>query len=53
MLGFGTGVISTTQRTERINFTYGQAFFVDCKKGADIRQLAAGTAARTGAFAVF
>ncbi len=53
MLGFGSGVFATTQGAERINFTYGLAFFVGCKKWADVRQLAAGAAARTGAFAVF
>jgi len=53
VLGFGAGVFTTTQWAERINFTYGKAVFVGCKKGADIRQLAAGAAARAGAFAVF
>lgn len=53
VLGFGAGVFSTAQGAERVNFTYGQAVFVGYKKWTDVRQLAAGAAARAGAFAVF
>ncbi len=53
VLGFGAGVFAATQRAERINFTYGQAFFIGFKKWTDVRQLTAGAAAGTGAFAVF